>query len=205
MRDRTQPTSGDAFLSEPAMSWVRPAGLGTLGPRSYFEESYTIRSPHRVHIGDDVRIGARVVLSVVEEFMGVRFDSELRIGDGCEIGRDVFITCAGRIELGERVALSTRVFIGDTDRAYDSPDVAIVDQPMAEPRPVRIANDAALGAGAIVVPGVTIGERAIVAAGAVVTRDVPPRSVVFGNPARVVRHWDEEQGKWVGGPPRRGG
>ena len=204
MRDRGQATSGDAFLHEPPPAWMRPAGLGTLGARSYIEAPYTIRSPHRVHIGDDVRIGARTVLSVVEEFMGDRFDSELRIGDGCEIGRDVFITCTGRIELGERVGLSTRVFIGDTDRAYDRADVPMVDQPMAAPRPVRIEDDAALGVGSIVVPGVTIGERSIVAAGAVVTRDVPPRTVVFGNPARVVRHWDEERRTWAGGPPSRG-
>jgi acetyltransferase-like isoleucine patch superfamily enzyme len=204
MRDRSQPTSGDFFLHEPPPAWLRPAGLGTLGARSYIEAPYTIRSPHRVHIGDDVRIGARTVLSVVEEFMGSRFDSELRIGDGCEFGRDVFITCVGKIEFGERVGLSTRVFIGDTDRAYDRADLPIVDQPMAEPRPVRIENDAALGVGSIVVPGVTIGERAIVAAGSVVTRDVPPRTVVFGNPARVVKHWDEKQGQWIGGPPRGG-
>lgn len=131
MRDRSLPTSADTFLSDPPSTWMWPAGLGSLGARSYLEPPYTIRSPHRVHIGDDVRIGARAVLSVVEEFMGDRFQSEMRIGDGCEIGRDAFITCA------------------------------------------------------------------------VVARDVPARTVVFGNPARAVRHWDEEQGAWVAGPSRR--
>jgi acetyltransferase-like isoleucine patch superfamily enzyme len=185
------------------MTWVRPVGLGTLGERSYFEEPYTIRSPHRVHVGADVRIGGRALLSVVEELMGNRFDSELRIGDGCELGRDVFFACTGRIELGRRVAVSARVYFGDTDRAYEGQEGAAFDLPIAVPRPVRVGDDAAIGIGAIVLPGVTIGDRAIVAAGSVVTRDVPPSTVAFGNPARIVRHWDEQQKEWVGGPPPR--
>lgn len=192
--------SEDVFL--PPLEWVRPVGLGTLGSNSYFEEPYTIRSPHRVHIGDDVRIGARALLSVVEQFKGTRYDAELTIGDGCDIGRDLFVACVGRVDIGRRVGMSARVFIGDTERASHDVDISVVDHTMREPSFVRIEDDVAIGVGAILLPGVTLGERSIVGAGSVVTRSVPPRCIVFGNPARIIRSYSEEAGRWVNGPPR---
>ena len=54
-------------------------------------------------------------------------------------------------------------------------------------RPIRLCGNVWIGAGAIVLPGVTVGENAIVGAGAVVTRDVPPNAVMGGNPARLIK------------------
>jgi acetyltransferase-like isoleucine patch superfamily enzyme len=72
--------------------------------------------------------------------------------------------------------------------------------PINDPSPVRVCAGAALGVGAAVLPGVTIGARAVVGPGSVVTRDVAPGVAVLGNPARVVRVWDESLGEWVSGP-----
>lgn len=57
--------------------------------------------------------------------------------------------------------------------------------------PIAVGDYAWIGAGAIILPGVTIGEGAVVAAGAVVTKDVAPRMIVAGNPARVLRSVDD--------------
>ena len=54
-------------------------------------------------------------------------------------------------------------------------------------RPIRLRGNVWIGAGAIVLPGVTLGENAVAGAGAVVTRDVPPNAVVGGNPARLIK------------------
>lgn len=189
-------------IASPAPVYARPAGLGSLGSESYFVEPYRIRSPHRVHIGDDVGIGARAFLSVVEEYNGVSHDPVLRIGDGTVISTDLFVACAGSVEIGKKVGISARVYIGDSGRDYEDPEVAAVDMAIGEASPVRIGDGAVIGVGAIILGGVTVGERAVVSAGAVVTRDVSPRSVVFGNPARVVRSWDEETGKWIAGGRR---
>ena len=54
-------------------------------------------------------------------------------------------------------------------------------------RPVRIGRDVWIGGGAIILPGVTIGDRAVIGAGSVVTKDIPPNTVAVGNPCRVVR------------------
>lgn len=189
-------------IQSPTPVYARPAGLGTLGSESYIIEPYRIRSPHRVHIGSGVGIGARSFLSVVEELNGVRYEPELRIGDDCSISTDLFVHCTGGVYIGDQVGISARVFIGDSARDYENPEEAGTEMIGDEPRPIHIHDRAIVGVGAIILPGVTIGERGFVTAGSVVTRDVPPRSVVFGNPARVVRWWDEETGEWRTGPRR---
>ena len=62
-----------------------------------------------------------------------------------------------------------------------------------ELNPVHIEENAWLGANATILPGVTVGKNAIVAAGAVVTKDVPANTIVAGIPARVIKHLDEEE------------
>ena len=56
---------------------------------------------------------------------------------------------------------------------------------------IRIGDDVWIGAGAIILPGVTIGEGAVVGAGAVVTKDIPPFAIVVGNPAKIIRYIEE--------------
>jgi acetyltransferase-like isoleucine patch superfamily enzyme len=190
-------------MARDPVAFSRPVGLAQLGSDSLFAEPYVIRSPHRVHVGSNVRIEQNSFLSVVEDHEGVKFDPALRIGDWTVIGSDLLLHCTGGIDIGERVAIAARVYIGDSFRDYGDPYVAPRDMPIAEPIPIRICDGAFVGTGSAILPGVTIGERAIVAAGSVVTRDIPARSIAFGNPARVVRSWDERSRQWVAGPPRR--
>jgi acetyltransferase-like isoleucine patch superfamily enzyme len=92
---------------------------------------------------------------------------------------------------------ASRVFIGDTYHDYRDPNAAVLDQPMSDPRPVVIGDGAFLGVGSVILPGVAIGERAYVAAGAVVTKNVPANAVVAGNPARIIKRWDERGQRWM--------
>jgi len=180
----------------PRPVFARPAGLAQLGRESYIVEPYKIRSPHKVYIGDRVIVGERSFLSVVGSDKGLEHDPVLRIGDDTGISSDLFVHCAGEVDIGKGVGISARVFIGDSGRDYEDPRQPAIDLAISEPAPVRIRDGAVVGVGAAILPGVTIGERAFVGAGSVVTRDVPPRTVVFGNPARVVRSWDEATGQW---------
>ena len=107
------------------------------------------------------------------------------------------VACVGEVVIEEEVLTAAMVFIGDTYHDYSDPDRAVLDQPMAVPKPVRIGRGAFLGIGSIVLQGVTVGEQAYVAAGAVVTTDVPPRTLVAGNPARPVRRYEAESATWT--------
>lgn len=168
-----------------------------LGAGSFVAPGASITCPHRVEIGSGVTIMPGAWLSVVEEHLGRRYEPRLRIGDRAWLGRDIVIACMGLVEIGADVLTADRVFVGDTYHGYRDPQRPIAQQAMSEPRPVRIGAGAFLGVGSIVLPGVTIGENGYVGAGAVVTSDVPARAVVAGNPARVIRRWDDAAGAWA--------
>lgn len=164
--------------------------LGALGPGSVIRPPFTVNCPERITIGANVHIGARAVLFLATELNGRHHDPCLIIGDGCSFGEELFISVAGRVEIGREVLCSRNVFVGDTYHGYDDPTIPVMRQPLAEPRPVTIADGAFLGVGCCVLPGVSMGKNSYVAAGAVVTKDVPAQSVVAGNPARIIRQFD---------------
>lgn len=105
----------------------------------------------------------------------------VEIGDEAGINYGVEIYAAKSIKMGENA------MIGDLVTIYDT-DFHRIDEG-SEPRvaPITIGDNVWIGRAAMVLPGVTIGDHSIVAAGAVVTKDIPPRSIVAGNPARIVR------------------
>lgn len=137
-----------------------------------------------------------------------------RIGKGAIVGDQAFVreraivgaeTVVGRgatvdndVELGARVRLQTNVYLTAysvvEDDVFVGPaatttnDDAMARHPPDEPlRGATLRRACRIGAGSVLLPGVEVGEEAFVAAGAVVTRDVPPRTVVVGVPARVLR------------------
>jgi serine acetyltransferase len=119
----------------------------------------------------------------------------LTIGDGCDLGDNLLISCALRVSIGNAVLASQRVYIGDNNHDFTNPTSGPVGLPCVNPRPVRIGDGAFLGIGCAVMPGVTIGERAVIGANAVVTSDVEAWTMVAGIPARPVKRWDGQQ--WV--------
>ena len=172
-----------------------PAAYGAYGARTWVVPPARITSPQRIFLGDDVTILEHAFLSVVAAVPGVV--PTLTIGSGSQIGRFAHIACVGEVRLGKGVLTAERIFIGDTYHRYEDPGLPIVAQPMAPPEPVTIGDGAFLGIGCAVLMGVTVGEHAFVAAGAVVTRDVEPHTLVVGNPARAVRRWDPASGRWA--------
>jgi acetyltransferase-like isoleucine patch superfamily enzyme len=176
---------------------ITTPNFAAFGVGSTIAAPYRVTCPECIEIGADVQIAAGSWLSVVDEHLGRRYTPRLVIGDGANIGPDIVVACIGRVEIGARVLTASRVFVGDTYHDYRDPHAAVLDQPMIDPNPVYIGSGSFLGIGSIILPGVTIGEHAYVAAGAVVTTDVPPRTVMAGNPARAIRYWDARREQWV--------
>ncbi|MEW2461733.1 acyltransferase [Microbacterium sp. K41] len=110
----------------------------------------------------------------------------LRLGSRISIHPKCYLDATGGISIGDDVSIAHHTTILSTTHTWSEEGLAIRDQPLVA-APTRIARDVWIGAGARIMAGVTIGERSIVAAGAVVTRDVAAGSIVAGVPARVIR------------------
>lgn len=130
----------------------------------------------------------------------------LTIGRNVQLNDSVHIGAAESVVIGDDTLIASRVFI--TDHGHGGYNAAIVDatrssSPDIPPavrqivaRPVHIGRRVWLGEQVCILPGVTIGDGAIVGAGSVVTHDVPPATIVAGNPARIIRRFNETNGRW---------
>lgn len=105
----------------------------------------------------------------------------LRIGPNCIIGNDAFFDARDTISLGRNVNIAAEVRIYTREHDIDAPDFAEIGGP------VTIGDYVYIGTRATILPGVSIGEGAVVASGAVVTKDVPPYMLVGGVPAKIIR------------------
>lgn len=112
------------------------------------------------------------------------YGSNISVGDDLFVNfKCVFLDCA-LITIGHRAQIAPAVQIYTAEHPLDPASRAAGWE---SARPVTIGDDVWIGGGAIILPGVTLGDGAVIGAGSVVSRDVPARSVVVGNPARVVR------------------
>lgn len=186
---RSAADTARAFVPPP------PSAFAAFGKGSWIVPPARIEVPAYISIGEGVIIHEHAWMSVVPAVPGIT--PRFVVGDGTHIDRLCHIACVGDIEIGPECLIGERVLIGDTYHLYDDPDVAIIHQPMAQPRKVTIGRGCHIGLGAMIMHGVTLGEQAYVGAGAVVTADVPERTVVVGNPARAVRRYDACTGQWA--------
>ena len=179
------------WLTAP-MAWWRLRGLRIgAGWRCY---GLPIIQRHRQ---SEIRVGRRLELrsSATSNPLGPNrpvIISARRSGASITIGDDFGMTggslvCDQRISIGDRVWVGANAIITDTDFHPLDPEKRRTHPLAANTAPVTIADDVFVGMNALILKGVTIGAGSVVAAGCVVVRDVPPGSVVAGNPARVVR------------------
>jgi len=126
-------------------------------------------------IGDDTKIGTFVEIQ-----------KGARIGSRCKISSHTFI-CEG-VEVEDEVFIGHNVtFINDMFPRATAGNGGLQTEADWKCIPTRVKRGASIGSGATLLCGITIGEKALVGAGSVVTKDVPPFTVVAGNPARVIK------------------
>jgi acetyltransferase-like isoleucine patch superfamily enzyme len=152
-------------------------------------------------IADTVELGAEVTIPQPDlvNLYGCRIGAATRVGAFVEIQKGASVGARCKISshsfICEGVVIEDEVFIGHgvmfTNDIYPraaNPDGSPQGERDWTVVPTHVRRGASLGSNATILPGVTIGEGALVAAGAVVTRDVPPGAIVAGVPARVVAH-----------------
>ena len=155
---------------------------------------------HQIKIGNEVFIGKDVWLNVsaLEE----KNEPVLVIDDGAIVNAGAQISAKNLIHIERDVLISTGVLIQDHSHAYEDVTKPISKQGITEGGRIRIEQGSWIGRGAAVLctkGELVIGRNCVVAANAVVMRSCPPYSVVFGNPAMVIRRYDFSKNKWVVG------
>lgn len=145
-----------------------------------------MRGRGRMALGDGVHLSGRSSFFLMNSPFEV---PEICLGDRVFVGDGCTLSAAQRIAIGNDCLIAAGVRIHDNDGHPLDAAKRIAGVPLTadDIRPIVIEDGAWIGAGAVVLKGVTIGARAIVGAGAVVTDDVPPDAIVAGNPARILR------------------
>lgn len=163
--------------------WIIKRGLGT-----------KIRSTARLDIfpHHHFELGSRTIIesrATINNGVG-----DIIVGDNCRIG--IGCTIIGPITIGNDVHFAQNIVAMGFNYKYQHPRLVIHQQGhIAEP--IIIENDVWIGPNAFLAAGITIGGHSVVAAGAVVTHSVPELSVVAGNPARIIKQFDADSGRWI--------
>jgi len=138
-----------------------------------------------VHFGNKVTIGSFALIRPTNIYGGELGDG-LKVGDNSNIGPYNYIGCSGYIEIGNNVMISPRVSIFAENHVSERTDITMKEQGVKREF-VKIEDDCWIAANSVILAGVTIGRGSIIAAGSVVTKSVPPYSIVAGVPAKIIK------------------
>lgn len=151
-----------------------------------------------ISLGEGVFIGKDVWLNVVQD--GKTSRPKISLGKGCRIGRRTTISARNCIFLEEDVLLAPSVLLMDHNHEYSNPHLPIHAQGVNEGGSIRVGKNSWLGYGCVIFCAngdLTIGQNCVVGANSVVTRSIPPFSVVAGIPARILKQYDPKTDQWV--------
>lgn len=149
-----------------------------------------------VSLGNRSRISRNTRLLALKAYGAQSFTPEITIGDNVSVGFGCTLSCVNRLDIGHDVTIGDNVYIADSHHDYSNPVFGVLDQPLL-PGKISIGQGAWIGYGAFVAGDVSVGEHAVVGANSVVTRPVAAYTVVAGVPARPVKRFDHEAGRWV--------
>lgn len=132
--------------------------------------------------------------ATIEDFCVVNNGlGDVSIGTWSRVG--IGSVVIGPVSIGQQVIVAQHVVISGMNHTYEA-----IDRPIRQQLPnaqlVIIEDECWIGANAVITAGVRIGKHAVVAAGSIVTKDVPPYSVVAGNPARLLKQYNADRGLW---------
>ncbi len=172
-------------------AWVS-TNFRYFGDKSRIRPSFSrLIGPQYISIGENSFIDSGVQLTAIDSYYNQKFTPEILIGDNCSIGEDSHITAISLIKFGNGVRLGKKILI--TDNSHGQSDKSIMNiipnkRPLHSKGPVIIDDNVWIGEKSSIMPGVHIGEGAIIAANSVVTHDVPAYTLVAGVPAKVVKY-----------------
>lgn len=166
---------------------IRQANYLSVGRNFVAQDNCEINclSQKGIVFGDKVTVGSYALIRPTNLYGGEP-GMGMKVGDNSSIGPYSYIGCSGYIEIGNNVMMSPRVSLYSENHLFDDLEMPMIEQGVDRSF-VKIEDDCWIAANAVILAGVTVGKGSVVAAGSIVTKDVPPFTVVAGNPARVIK------------------
>ncbi|HEY9300679.1 MAG TPA: acyltransferase [Phormidium sp.] len=168
--------------------------LQNVGKKTYIDSSVQVSGWRNTRIGQNSILSENIWINV--NHRGSKEPSVI-IGDYCFIGRRNFFTSGKIIEIGSYCLTGVDCKFLGSGHLYDSPFVPYIASGTAEDGVIKIGSNCWLGANVTILKNVTVGYGCIIGAGTVVNRNIPPLSVVVGNPCRIVKRFDMTLKSWV--------
>lgn len=168
---------------------ARKAGAKVIRPRS-------VLNPECIQFAQGCRImdGARI--QCYKDFGGRQYHPKFLLGTGSIIGYNFTALVADELCIGKDTILASNVMITTENHGMDpESDIPYHAQPLVT-GPVVIGEGCWIGEDVKIMPGVTIGDKCVIAAGAVVTKDIPACSIAAGVPAKVIKQYDFQSHRW---------
>ena len=145
-----------------------------------------IRTP-RTLLGQAHGAGLKNSGSTGSSSLTISDHGRVRVGEGCFLNLGTMIACENEVTIGDHVMFANGCFVSDSSHRYDDRAMPVTWQGFTSKGPTHIGDNCWFGANCVVTSGVTIGERCVVGANSVVTRDLPPRTIAAGIPAKVLK------------------
>jgi len=168
---------------------LRQCGKGTIVQKPLFWTPEFIELGERVLIWRDCRIEG------LQEYGGVSYEPNIKLGNEVSLQQSCHITAADKITIGDGTSLMYGVLVTDIDHDYAAIDVNILAQNLSVSR-TEIGRNCFVGAGARIQAGTRLGDQCIVGANAVVRGAFPDHCVIVGVPARIVKRYDAATDSW---------
>lgn len=160
-----------------------------------------IKGKSRIVIGRNFTCGKGLRLDCIKTDANI--EPQLIIGSNVEMNDYVHIGCTNSILIGDNVLIASKVFITDHNHGVYSSD-SVHSSPLSTPKsriilgvPVHIEENVWIGEMVTILPGVQIGKGSIIGANSVVNKNIPPYSIAVGIPAKVIKQFNFESGRWI--------
>lgn len=171
--------------------------LGDIGENSKIITPLSILHPEKITIGTNSLIRAHARLDCWTSYEHVALTPRLIIGNNANIGFYFSAHCTDEIYIGNNVLIASYVLLTTQNHGMDPECERSYERQPLISKPIRISDGVWIGEKVTVLPGITIGEKSIIGANSVVTKDIPPFCIAAGNPASIIKRYDFEKHEWV--------
>lgn len=162
-----------------------------------------IKGYQNIELGDNFSAGVGLRLEAVLHLNGKRYNPKIKIGKNVILNDYVHIGATNLIHIGDNVLIGSKVLITDHNhgdyhsKLQSSPFEIPSNRELTNNQEVIIEDNTWIGENVCILPGVKIGYGSVIGAGSVVNKNIPPFSIAAGNPAKVIKQFSQESGKWI--------